>query len=265
MSVPIKGLLLAAVAAFAAWAVVARAEDRDAQLQASRPILSPTTPATQAVRRILPAAPRKPYRLLAFTGAPMKWGRPRLGASAVVTWRLARGTERFERARNCRSIEPIETALAPSGIERAAFLGELHAAMDAWQRVAGIRFRRTDDGEADLVIGAQSRPRGKAFTNVRADRTPKPQQVRVDRLAGSLICLNPTHPWKIGFDGNLKSYDLRHTLLHELGHVIGLDHTGASGSVMAFRYDEKHDGLTVGDVAGARKLYGLPRRVVARR
>ena len=48
-------------------------------------------------------------------------------------------------------------------------------------------------------------------------------------------------------------------MAHELGHVLGLDHVGASGAVMAFRYDERHPGLTEGDVVGAQRIYGLPR------
>ena len=72
----------------------------------------------------------------------------------------------------------------------------------------------------------------------------------------ALICLNPDQPWKIGFDGRLGIYDLRYTLMHEIGHAIGLDHPGASGALMGFRYDEKRDGLAPADIEAAQKLYG---------
>lgn len=213
---------------------------------------------------------KAPFRLLQFTGAPMKWGGAQLGRSASVTWRLAAEAERFTGARNCRAVTPIENALAPSAIDRATFYRELLAAMDMWQRVAGITFRRAENGErADLVIGAQARPRGRAYTNVSAHRMlpvsapNKAVAKRVDRLQEAVICLNPRQPWKVGFDGDLEVYDLRHTLAHELGHVIGLDHSGPRGAVMAFRYDEKHRELSPGDVAGAQRLYGLPRTLVA--
>ena len=200
------------------------------------------------------------YRMLRFTGAPMKWGAGRLGTPAVVTWRMAEQTTSFEGARNCGTITPMETALAPSGITKTAFLLELDAAMRMWSDVAGLAFRPARAGErADLVLGAQREPRGRAFTNVSATRMVKVgNRRRIDRLDQAVICLNPKRPWKIGFDGDLKVYDLRHTLAHEIGHVIGLDHVGATGAVMGFRYDEAHTSLAAGDVIGVQRLYGLP-------
>ena len=200
------------------------------------------------------------YRLLRFTGAPMKWGAGRLGSSATVTWRLASKPRAFEGARNCGAVTPIEDALEASEISREAFEGEMRKAMRMWEDVAGVSFRRARQGErADLVVGAQLNPRGRAFTNVSATRMVEVAgRSRVDRLDQAVICLNPNRPWKVGFDGDLKVYDLRHTLAHEIGHVIGLDHVGASGAVMAFRYDERHVGLTRGDVVGAQRIYGLP-------
>ena len=205
-------------------------------------------------------ATRNGYRLLRFTGAPMKWGTGRLGSEAVVTWRIAETKRRFAGARNCGRLQPIEAALEPSDITRESFETELRAAMRMWQDVAGITFRHVRPGErADLVLGAQTRPRGRAFTNVSATQMVKVgMRRRIDRLDQAIICLNPKRRWKVGFDGDLKIYDLRHTLAHELGHVIGLDHVGPSGAVMAFRYDEKHMGLTRGDVVGAQRIYGLP-------
>ena len=217
-------------------------------------------PDTKADARDVERPAAKSFRLLQFTGAPMKWGGSRLGESAIVTWRVATGRERFSGNRNCRGVQRIEAALEPSSIERSAFDRELRAAMRMWEDAAGIRFRHARDGEtADLVIGAQSRPRGRAYTNVSAGRmVPVGERRRIDRLQGAVICLNPRKAWKVGFDGDLKVYDLRHTLAHELGHVIGLDHTGPRGAVMAFRYDEQHRGLSAGDIRGAQRLYGLP-------
>lgn len=202
----------------------------------------------------------KSFRLLQFTGAPMKWGGSRMGESAVITWRVTDTRRNFARNRNCRGLQRIGAALEPSRIRRHVFDRELRAAMRMWEDVAGIRFRHARPGERpDLVIGAQARPRGRAYTNVSAGRmVPVGDRRRVDRLQQAVICLNPRQGWKVGFDGNLKVYDLRHTLAHELGHVIGLDHTGPRGAVMAFRYDEQHRGLAAGDIQGAQRLYGLP-------
>jgi hypothetical protein len=70
------------------------------------------------------------------------------------------------------------------------------------------------------------------------------------------VCLNPKSRWKIGFDGNLDVYDLRHTFTHEVGHAIGLDHPDSTGAVMAFRYDERVRDLQPSDIAGVQRLYG---------
>ena len=73
------------------------------------------------------------------------------------------------------------------------------------------------------------------------------------------ICLNPQRSWKIGFDGNLDVYDLRYTFMHEIGHAVGLDHPGRSGSIMGYRYDERVHKLQPSDIAAAQSLYGPPR------
>jgi hypothetical protein len=66
--------------------------------------------------------------------------------------------------------------------------------------------------------------------------------------------------WKVGFDGNLKAYDLRYTLAHEIGHAIGLDHPPGPGQIMNYRYEERFRDLQSGDVFGAVALYGAPTR-----
>ena len=83
--------------------------------------------------------------------------------------------------------------------------------------------------------------------------------ISIAPIGQALICLNVNSAWKIGFDGDLRRYDLRHTFMHELGHAIGLDHPGVRTALMDFRYREHFQGLQSGDVAGAVRLYGPPR------
>ena len=120
--------------------------------------------------------------------------------------------------------------------------------------MADIGFRQVSDpDEADILIGAQARPVGRAFTNVSYARA---SASAVRPLEKSLICLNPEQPWKVGFDGDLNVYDLRYTLKHEIGHAIGLDHPATTSQVMSYRYEERFATLQPGDVRGAVALYG---------
>lgn len=193
------------------------------------------------------------YRLLELDGHRVKWGAPELGSGAVVSYAFAEEALRFQGARNCRDLAPMQ-ALASRTLPVETLSRETAAAFRVWERAAGLTFRRVDDaGDADIVIGAQGQPRGRAFANVSYDPDPEGEIRSIER---GLVCLNPEHAWKVGFDGDHDVYDLRYTLIHEIGHTIGLDHPGPSGQVMAFRYTEAFDALQPGDLRGVRRLYG---------
>lgn len=202
------------------------------------------------------------FRLLELKGTPVKWGEPTLGTGAQVTYAFVDRATTFDQARNCRAMQPVDGLLAHSTIDRVAFEAEVAKAFDVWTTVADIRFRRVaDPATADILIGAQARPLGRAFTNVAHSQSVAGD---VRPIEQSLICLNPVQPWKIGFDGNLDIYDLRYTIAHEIGHAIGLDHPGASGQVMSYRYDERFQVLQAGDVSGVVRLYGNSRMIPVR-
>ena len=158
-------------------------------------------------------------------------------------------------------------------------------AFQLWQNVSGLTFEEIADvNAADILLGVQSIPRGFAFTNVRfqsdfADRPKsnvtdvsdrglgKPGRqpearsgvtaaAKLARITRSAVCLNPVHKWKIGFDGDLKTYDLQYTFAHEIGHAIGLDHYLRKSSIMHFKYRETFEGLQPSDIEGVRWLYG---------
>lgn len=196
------------------------------------------------------------FRLLRLEQQVARW-LPDSSGSVTVTYALIDRETSFPGARNCGSMKPAEEALGRQGLSRADLGVAMRTAARKWERVTNIRFVETHDVErAGLLIGAQTAPVGRAFTNV--ELTPPDPAGTVRSIARALICMNPEHRWKIGFDGDLEAYDLGYTLAHELGHAIGLDHPGASGQLMGFRYTEKFSDLQPGDVAGAVALYGRP-------
>jgi Matrixin len=194
------------------------------------------------------------YLLLRLDGHYVKWGSPSFGTHAALRYAFVAKPMRTDGAINCASMVPIEPLLASSAITADAFEHEVAAAFALWEEATNISFARTDDAaKADVLIGAEGNPSGYAFTNVDYDHQGAGP---VRRIAKSMICLNPTRRWKVGFDGNLEAYDIRYTMAHEIGHAIGLDHPSPSGELMSFRYGEDFRGLRPGDVAGAVALYG---------
>lgn len=195
------------------------------------------------------------YRHILLDGHLVKWGLPQAGTGAVITYATLDTTVRFPTARNCGSMAPLAPLLAANRVDERTFQSELRAAFDLWSSAANIRFEPAASAEsADILIGAQGEPRGRAFTNIEFDRSGPAGDIR--SLTRSMICLSPAVGWKTGFDGNLDVYDLRYTLLHEIGHAIGLDHPAIRSQLMDFRYSEKFRVPQEGDIQGVVALYG---------
>ncbi len=200
------------------------------------------------------AAAEPSFLLLKLDGAYVKWGEPVLGTGAKVRYALLTDRREFAGARNCGDMGPLEPTLRSAGIAPDQLHAETSAAFAMWERAANIRFEAVaDPAQADILIGAQTVPSGRAFANVTYRKDEQGDTRRIDK---ALICLNPRQPWKLGFGGNTNAYDLRYTIAHEIGHAIGLNHPGPSGQLMGFKYAESFRGLQPGDLGGAVALYG---------
>ncbi len=234
------------------------------------------------------ACPAGAGPLLEVNGHLLKWAPHAADGSTVITYAVLSGPyslpggKRILSPDNCSSMHAFADIVASSpGITVAAAARELRGAFAAWESAANIAFVEVSDpGLANIVVGAQNFPAGRAFTNLsyasshgiqpveKALGGPGPFAEAGDAAVGgtasgieqSYVCLNPSLRWKTGFDGNLDIYDLRHTFTHEIGHAIGLDHPGSSGAIMAYRYDERVRELQPSDVAAAQSLYGPPRQ-----
>jgi hypothetical protein len=194
------------------------------------------------------------FKTLRLEGNSVRWQVPVDGLARTVTYAIATQDVEFAGARNCGRMTTMRGLLATSRIAAERLREEIAAAFAMWEAVANIGFREAAAPEqADILIGAQAEPEGWAFANVFYD-VQSPEVVKP--ISRALICLNPERRWKIGFDGDLRSYDLRYTIAHEIGHAIGLDHPSGAGQIMGFRYEETFRALQPGDVAGAVVLYG---------
>jgi len=199
--------------------------------------------------------PEKPqFVLLSMFDSYVRWAPKKRGQAPLLRYAIAEREISTPNAANCQGVRPPVSLMQASAVAELTFRQSLRTAFARWADAANISFvevARAD--EADIVIGEQTAPRGHAFTNVALGQS---NGSTFRPIVKSLICLNPEAHWKVGFDGNLNSYDLVHTFTHEIGHAIGLDHPGARGHVMSFSYEETHAGLSDGDILGAVRLYG---------
>jgi hypothetical protein len=67
--------------------------------------------------------------------------------------------------------------------------------------------------------------------------------------------INTRYPWNLGCQELPTSYDLQTVLLHENGHVVGLDHSNDINAIMYPSYQQADCTLGTDDINGIRALY----------
>jgi predicted Zn-dependent protease len=166
----------------------------------------------------------------------------------------------------------------PSNIKQDSdVLGSVRRSLARWSRAANVTFVETSSdavsispsGNGDgisLITVADTSENRAAFDS--ADRTGR-TRIFYDSTTGAIteadVVVNPSAQFST--DGTIGTYDLEATFTHEIGHVLGLDHSDEAGSVM-----QPHQGinglyeqaavnsraLSDDDRAGAHSLYGSP-------
>lgn len=181
---------------------------------------------------------------------PGKWGSPTMGTGATVTWSLmGTGVAINE------GVPELSTAL--SAFMPAGFKTQLINAFNAWSAVADITFVEVaDGGEAFNAPGTSGDIRigGHALDGAGGTLAHGYAPPANGLTAAGDIHFDTADTWKIGFGG--VGFDIFQVAAHEIGHAIGLDHTGVANSLLNPFYTEAFTGLQADDIAGAQFLYG---------
>ncbi len=184
---------------------------------------------------------------------PGKWGAPfPTTPGGTVTWSfMADGAAIDEGAGEFNGFNSALSTFMPVGFEAA-----INAAFDAWSAVADIQFLEVVDTGEDFGLpgAAEIRLGGHIFdgpSGTLAHGFYPP--INGFTEAGD-IHFDVVENWVIG--QGLGGFDVFTVAAHEIGHAIGLDHTGVAGSLMNPFYTEDFYGLQADDIAGAQFLYG---------
>ena len=182
--------------------------------------------------------------------SPGKWGSPTFGTGATVTWSL------MPTGTNC-SADGGGTCSALADFMPAGYEAQIVAAFASWSAVANLTFVKVaDDGAAfnapttsgDLRFG------GHVFDGafgVLAHGYFPP--VNGGTAAGDMH-FDTAETWKTSFGG--PGFSIFQVTAHELGHALGLDHTGVPNSLMNPFYTEAFSGPQADDIAGMQFIYG---------
>lgn len=139
---------------------------------------------------------------------------------------------------------------------RAAF----RHAMDRWSAVVPVEFQEVAaEDKAEISIGWYDDDHGDGYKFGKALAHAFPPVCEGDKCTSRSGNFHLSHncKWVVGFGDGARKCDLRHVALHELGHVLGLDHSADSQAVMRASYNHRLE-LGEDDVEGAQSLYGSP-------
>jgi Matrixin len=140
---------------------------------------------------------------------------------------------------------------------------EVLRAFQAWAAHSNINIAVTKDGGD--AFGTPGDTQGDTrFGDIRIGATAladdslaivSPFDWSIGTWSGDVL-LNSSSKFAIQSKARNGAYDLFTVLLHEAGHVFGIDHSVAPGSAIAARYAGAVTGPTEGDIAALQAVYG---------
>lgn len=198
----------------------------------------------------LVGAPFATHAFVLGPTVPGKWGSPVFGTGATVTWSLQTSGSCVAEFSGC-SVVGLSTFMPGS------FMSAVNSAFAAWAAVADLHFVQiADDGAAfdSATASGDIRIGGHVFDGLNGTLAHGFYPPTNGNTAAGDIHFDTAELWKVGFGG--PGVDIFQVLTHELGHALGLDHTGVANSLMNPFYTEAFSGPQADDIAGMRAIYG---------
>ncbi len=170
---------------------------------------------------------------MSYSAGDVKWGSPTLGTSSgEITWTA-----------DISSGLIYDTSL----YDQTDFDDALQAAFDRWEEVAAIDFTysASTNVDVDVMMGALDGSTVGLASYSYYDTSP------LDTIFDASVTLDSEETWAPYGGGALDFFAIA---LHEIGHILGLDHVDDTTEIMNTYIAT--DDLGDGDIAGAQFLYG---------
>ncbi|HEY0101057.1 MAG TPA: DUF4214 domain-containing protein [Pyrinomonadaceae bacterium] len=156
-------------------------------------------------------------------------------------------------------------------------VGAARRALRRWSDASGIRLVETStsvesvnppntSGDGINLITVSASAINDTFTNTGGRHLGRTRVIfdpATGRIQEADLAINPRVTFST--DGTSGTYDLESTFVHELGHLLGLDHSGVVGASMQPRQGQNFIDpaftvrtLSDDDLAGIRSIYGQP-------
>ncbi|MEL6435937.1 MAG: cadherin domain-containing protein, partial [Pseudomonadota bacterium] len=140
-----------------------------------------------------------------------------------------------------------------SFITNQQFIGVIRAAFDAWEAVTNVNFVEvTDSSNVDIRLGFGQLGGPSGTLGIANYSFSVPSNILVE----SFIRFDIAETWHYSITPQTDDISAYLVALHEIGHVLGIDHSDVGEAVMTASINEDLPGLTQDDIDAVQAIYG---------